>query len=380
MERFSAIDISPSVSRPQVITEPEKQRPRTTPIKSESDRSSSAAIIIKNRDGREASDSQVQSLFALFDRVVAKHQEHEDARNQLDLIDEILFTSRSVGVLVENLTEHLIDALSLDSAAILIRDDHPIAVHYQEMIPTGMGFVPHSIVESLGFDIQFLNDLSGFDVEAFAANAPKAASAIVTPLHYDQKIVGLLCLGSSAKKNPHFKSDIPLIYKLAKKIITGLLNAWAHENQARAALMSTVENVYTEGFFMEFMRKHFNAAWRKQSIFSVIAVSWSPAETQLNDEVSRFIVGNVRSSDLCARGEIIPVWLLLPDTDGHGANVVAQRLSKLIEKEFPGHLDVNFGLSEFSRSHFGFSTILNEAKMALEKACDSSQSNIMMEP
>jgi PleD family two-component response regulator len=162
-----------------------------------------------------------------------------------------------------------------------------------------------------------------------------------------------------------------LIAAMAEKISLGILNAWDHETHVRNTLAGPIDGLYTEPFFMEYVHKELNRAWRTQRPFSILAVSWQSlpgCDSPLREEVHEFFLDNLRSADLVALGQTVDLWIVLPETDQQTAQTVAQRLASLSEEYFSEEFHVCFGITTFSRHAAVAWVMLEQARNALSAA------------
>lgn len=315
------------------------------------------------------------NLLRSFETIFQLQQRSDEIRSQLDHIDRVLLESRTVAGLTERLILTLQSEFEVSAARILIREDHPIASFLQWSAPTGVSTLPHEFFlnqESLFQDPLVLHDLSGeLGFILFDAVAAELNSAVVVPLGPADDELGLLCLGSIDPSRYHEGMNTDLIASLAEKTFLGIANAWDHETSVREALMGPVEGLYSRAFFLEYLQKQFNGAWRNRSAFSLMAVSWRPSSstsTEYVADISELVVKNLRSADLAASGDTVPLWVLLPHTDLEAARHVADRLTDVISERYEDFLCLHFGITEFSREAAVMPMLLKQASTALSEA------------
>jgi two-component system, cell cycle response regulator len=314
------------------------------------------------------------TLIRSLDMIFRLYERSEDVRRHMDRIDRILFRARSVGALMEHLTEVLEDDLGLLAARILVREDHPVANSIRSVMPHGGGLLDARLPERAGLlgTEAFVVDEPGGALcrELFGRQANEVQSAAVAPLGQDDAL-GFLCLGSDDPCRFDGALNTELIAALAEKTAWGLRNAWDHERAATRAVCPDVSGIYAEEFFLEFVHKEFSRAWRSRRPFSLMAVSWTcseeherPEESQVREMVCR----NVRSSDLVAHGERVPLWVVATEAGPEQAKIAAQRLTEVMAGEFGEGLRLQIGIAGFSREIGSASELLHQARKNLSEA------------
>lgn len=333
-----------------------------------------------------ADDDQNDELIRSFDMIFRLHQRSEEIRSHLERIDRILLNARSVAALSERIIESLEADLELVAVRLLFKDDHPVASVFRRNACYGVGVIAEDFVDNEGLfrsDPFILDDPSGnLGHRLFGDSASLIASAAVAPLCNDHEELGLLCLGSNDPCRYCGGMNTELIASMADKISLGIRNAWDHETALRRAFKTAADGVYTEAFFREYLEKQFNRGWRHGSTFSVLAVSWKSScenvQSCPDGEVIELLQGHLRSSDLVAQGETVKLWVLLPDTDASGAEVVGKRLTDVSMQYFDGDLSVHIGITEFSRSFPVVSTLIQQARSALDEALGHDSDHLVV--
>jgi diguanylate cyclase (GGDEF)-like protein len=101
-------------------------------------------------------------------------------------------------------------------------------------------------------------------------------------------------------------------------------------------------------------------------------------------KLGAYLLNATRASDLCARYGGDEFAVVLPNTDLHGAQVLAEKIRLDIEQisffeglEKPGsHLTMSIGCAEFDMSDLNPETILRNAKHALQKAKGNGKNSV----
>lgn len=322
-------------------------------------------------------------LIRSFDMIFQLHQRSEEIRSHLDHIDCLLLKSRTLPGLVQGLIATLESEFDLTAARILFRQDHPVAEIFKGAAPIGTGITPPGFIEreSLFPSVPFVLDDPNGDLShsLFGEATPLLSSAVAANLCVTGNELGLLCLGSDDPNRYCGGMNTDLIASLADKIALGIQNAWDHESRARESLMGSVDGIFCESFFREYLAKEFHRSWRSRNVFSLMALSWTSCLTdQSFEEVAEQIRAQLRSSDVAAEDDSGRLWILLPDTDVNGASVVAERLSRGVVEEFDQAVMLHFGITAFSKEATSVSNLLNRAQAALTEAVESGSNNIVV--
>jgi uncharacterized protein YigA (DUF484 family) len=345
----------------------------------------SEAIQVLGQPECELEEADLSRLLKSFDMVFQLHQRSQEIRTHLEKIDGILLTSRTVAGLIERVTDVLENDLDLVATRILIRADHPVSSIFGRTSPLGGAIIPSHFLanESITTDPFILDDPSGdLSHTLFGESTSVIGSAAVAYLCPDKEELGLLCLGSSDPRRYCGDMSTDLIASLAEKIALGIKNAWDHENALKGMLRKHSQGVFTETFFLEYLEKEFDRAWRNRRPFSLAVLSWSSSEpggSPSSAEVTDFVIENMRSADVAAHGDTVSFWFLLPDTDANAAKNMAQRLLDAADERFDGDLVLHVGITEFSKDAPVLSMLIDRAKSALRKAQEAG-ARVVIEP
>ena len=233
MEGFSPIDVSSIISKAETVDPDEVSTSEPVVIEPQNVQAV-APPAAERQSSPSGTDIHGEPLYKLFDKVISVQQRRDHLRRQLDSIDHILLSARSVGALAEKFTEALVNELDLEAAAILLAEDQAIASYYKDAPIDGMGFVSCDKLNLPENGIQIINDLDfNYTTNLFGHNSPKISSAVIVPLTSGEKPLGLLCLGSNDPNRYRSGMDTELISSLAAKLSLAVSNAWAHESASR---------------------------------------------------------------------------------------------------------------------------------------------------
>ena len=316
-----------------------------------------------------ADDSDSKRVEEALDKILGAQNRLEQVRLNLEQVDRIGLSCRTVAGLIEAVTRHLEHSLDLLAVRILLAEGQEIADVFRRSAAYGGGTISSDLCPCGGESPLFLG-CQDYDFLRmfFGEETENIGSGVVVLLTGDHPL-GVLCLASGDPLRYSTVKSTMLIQGLADKICLALMNALDHENAARAPLLSEVEGVYSESFFQEYLLKEFNRSWRTRKPFTLMALNMSNGQAAglKSGELMDLLRRNLRSTDLIAKGESVGLWALLPETGATEAQKIAERLLSLTEEAFPEAM-INIGMTEFSRSATAMAVLLKRAKEALDEA------------
>jgi uncharacterized protein YigA (DUF484 family) len=323
-----------------------------------------------------ADTMQDQSIIALLDKVIWAQQQADAFSQKITMLEQTVHESINFIDAMGNVSKTFMKCFNLDLAAIILRDDHPIAFKYGNSTIPGLFFVNNDIIASAlseGWTSDFFQK-SPFN----SPDISEIRSSILTPLVLYDRIVGFFCLGSYDPERFKQNTNGELIKKIGQNLFENVYRLWEHEEALRLAIVTENDDFYTEAFMFEFIKKQFHKSWRTQDNFALLAISVSADKEQISS-LTRDIVANVRAADVCARGSDVSCWVFLSDVDVHIAKTIATRIKGTIEKGFKPGIHVNFGIAGFSKNAYAHSCIINKAQEALAAALGSNE-DIVIQP
>lgn len=323
--------------------------------------------------GHNTDAESLSRVLESLDLLVQIQQRGEEIRTQLNKIDAILLQSRTVAALIERVIRVLEHDLDLTMVRILLQADHPVSRAFRWISSPGSGLISrdHPINDFVSLSPHVLDDPSGaLSASLFGESASTIGSAVLAHLCAGQEDLGLMCLASSNPRRYFDGMNMELIAGLADKIALGINNAWEHENATRNLLHNHELGIFTETFFLEYLGKEFNRAWRNRRPFSLVAMSWSSAVPGIpsSGQVTECVLRNIRSADVAAQAGPSSFLLLLPDTPVNGAMSVMERLTAVASEQFHENFVLRAGVTEFSKDSAVVSVLLDRARSALHKA------------
>ncbi len=322
-------------------------------------------------------NSQVTTISRAMDHLLGAYENMRTNYQLLADLDAALFAARSVPQLLTGITAAFRENFSLDVAGLFLREDHPIARKYCDTLPGHLRCIPaENLTASEDDEAVRVNDSKGTYTGAFAC--ARVPHAWIAPLTDNGEKIGFLALGASEAQDLKEGVDSDFVGKAARKLSGALMNAWGHEAASLKALTTDIEDVYTEVFFMEFLKKLFQQAWRRECVITVAAISWPSGEGVDDLRIKDTIRRNVRAADLCAAGEVVPIWVLYPNTTREGAQVAVERLRDLLRNE-PLNCTARFGVSSFTKNAISPSSMTGAAHRALRQAQTDERSIVFAE-
>ncbi len=206
----------------------------------------------------------------------------------------------------------------------------------------------------------------GHNIQADALlRSVEAASALVLPLLVSNRSLGSLQLFSSSATG-FTREDAQLLWILSLVGENLLTREYAHEGLITFAFTDFLTGLKTRGYFEQQLELEIKRTERKQTHFALLMIDIDFFK-QLNDsyghhvgdqvlrDVASLLMKDMREVDTVARYGGEEFVIILPETSGPGAMLVAQRLRRAMEqaKFFAGsprateHLTISIGVAVF---------------------------------
>lgn len=329
------------------------------------------------------SPHQIAGLIRSFETLFHLQQKSDELRVHLEHIDTILIEARELPELIERVTDALERSFNLVAARVLFHREHPIAHTIELRRPLGGGLMPEHLIDA--DDVRYaepfiLDDPSGLLARGlFGHLVAGIGSATVASLRCEQDVFGVLCLAGSDPGQYCGGTDTAIVASLADRISRAILKTWDHEHRLHGGILSHLECLYSESFFMEALRWECRRAWRYGHPFHVLVLSWRTAEPSKPvspSEIRCLIRTNLRSSDLPADFAGDRVAVILPHTCPDDVHSAFDRLAATIGETFEDEVVLLGGAACFSRKLRGPSHLLYSACEALAKAQPKSSHHL----
>jgi diguanylate cyclase (GGDEF)-like protein len=170
----------------------------------------------------------------------------------------------------------------------------------------------------------------------------QADSALVLPLFVSNRVMGSMQLFS--RRRPGFSHDDAQLLWVVSLVGESLLSRdYANEGLIRFAFTDYLTGLKTRGYFEQQLELELKRSERKKNPFSLLMIDIDFFKN-LNDtyghhvgdqvlrDISSILIKDMREVDTVARYGGEEFVLILPETNGPGARLVAERLRRAVEK------------------------------------------------
>ena len=238
---------------------------------------------------------------------------------------------------------------------------------------------------------------SGHNVQADALlRSVGAASALVVPLMVSNRALGSLQLFAAAPA-AFTREDAQLLWILSLVAENLLTREYANEGLITFAFTDFLTGLKTRGYFEQQLDLEVKRSERKKTHFALLMVDIDFFK-QLNDQyghhvgdqvlrdVSSILMKDMREVDTVARYGGEEFVLILPETAGPGAMLVAQRLRRAVEQArfFAGsphateHLTISIGVAVFDVDAQFKRDLIEAADAALYEAKHRGRNRVVL--
>jgi diguanylate cyclase (GGDEF)-like protein len=216
---------------------------------------------------------------------------------------------------------------------------------------------------------------------------------MLLPLRTDKGVNGLILLPGKPEGQGYSLLDVQYITQIVRFASIAIENA----NLYWQATTDRMTKLFSHHYFQQNLGEEVNRAHRYGAVFCLIMLDIDHFK-KFNDtyghlqgdviikDIARILRSSVRSIDFTARygGEEFAV--ILPEVNGQGAAVVAERIRRSIEKHpFPGeegplHVTVSIGVAEFKPSRMRTaSQLIAEADKALYQSKEMGRNRVSVQ-
>ncbi|MFB3815915.1 MAG: diguanylate cyclase [Terriglobales bacterium] len=231
--------------------------------------------------------------------------------------------------------------------------------------------------------------------DAFLQGA-HASTALVVPLFASNRAVGSLQLFSRTPK-AYRQEDAQLLWMLALVSESQLTRDYANDGLIRFAFTDYLTGLKTRGYFEQQLELEIKRSERKKTHFALLMIDIDYFK-QLNDryghhagdqvlrDVSSILMKEMREVDTIARYGGEEFVIILPETGGPGARLVAERLRRGVEqaKFFAGspnaveRLTISIGVAIFEQDAQFKRELIENADAALYAAKNRGRNQIVL--
>lgn len=168
------------------------------------------------------------------------------------------------------------------------------------------------------------------------------ASALIVPLFVRNRVIGTMQL-FSREDSAFAPDDAQLLWMLSLVAENLLTREYANEGLIRYAFTDYLTGLKTRGYFEQQLELEFKRSERKRQHIALLMIDIDHFK-QLNDthghhvgdqvlrDVSAILMKDMREVDTVARYGGEEFVIILPETNGPGALLVAERLRKAVEQ------------------------------------------------
>ena len=296
----------------------------------------------------------------------------------------------------------LMDVLQPDWGCILLYKDDMFEVLTEQGQERGNAFkhFPEEFLKKAldVEEVRFINDLDegtkdGTTRERGPANQ---LSALVGPLIAEGERIGLCILAREQPRSLFSESEKSIFQAIHENLGKPLQNAVLVKRTRKMTLHDDLTNAYNRRYFEDHLTEELHRAERYKKALSIIFLDIDNLK-EVNDtyghiigskalkEVARRLLENMRTVDKLVRFGGDEFCLILPETSGHGALMVAERLREAIADhlfladETAGlHLTGSFGIASFPVHASTVEELVKSADEAMYSAKSSSKNSVAL--
>ena len=256
--------------------------------------------------------------------------------------------------------------------------------------------LPEGLIERLtNTGLSFLReeierDLLKKDLDAIMKDMDKIGAELIIPLFFKRRITGVLTLSYKRMGEPFTPGDIAILETFARHTAIAMENARLYEE----ATSDDLTRVLHRKFFSLRVKEELKRSLRHKHPLSLIMIAIDDIQTikerfghEVEDEVlsklGQVFLDRTRGEDVAARFSGNEFCLLLPETPGEKALVLAERLRELmgeIEETGDGGVAVSIGIVEFDGENKDIdeTQLLDKAKETLLQAREQGENKIVL--
>jgi diguanylate cyclase (GGDEF)-like protein len=224
----------------------------------------------------------------------------------------------------------------------------------------------------------------------------KARSALIVPLFASNRVLGSLQLFSS-RRDAFGTDDAQLLWIVSLVSESMLTRDYANDGLIRFAFTDYLTGLKTRGYFEQQLELEIKRAQRKSTAFALLMIDIDHFKA-LNDhyghhvgdqvlrDVSSILMKDMREVDTVARYGGEEFVIILPETSGPGAMLVAERLRRGVEqaKFFAGtpdaveRLSISIGISVYDENGRFRKELIEAADTALYSAKSRGRNSVIL--
>ena len=331
-------------------------------------------------------------------------QNHEELKHQIRLLTIMnrLATVVNLDQLLRLYLDALMDMLQPDWGCILLYKDDMFEVLAEQGQDTGNAFkhFPEEFLKK-ALDVEGIRVIGNLaegtnDGTTGERDSAKQLSALMAPLIAEGERVGLCMLAREQPRASFSEREKSIFQAIHENIGKPLQNAVLVKRTRKMTLHDDLTNAYNRRYFEDYLTEEFHRAERYKKALSIIFLDIDNLK-EVNDthghiigskalkEVARRLLENMRTVDRLVRFGGDEFCLILPETSGDGALMVAERLREAIADhpfladETAGlHLTGSFGIATFPVHASTVEELVKMADEAMYSAKAGSKNSVTL--
>src|SRR6201993_3524202 len=203
---------------------------------------------------------------------------------------------------------------------------------------------------------------------------PDARAVLCIPITYGESLLGVLNI-ESRNENAFVPQDVLILNTLADLLATALHNAFVFQKLQQQSITDGLTGIKTRRFVWEALSAEWKRASRSGRPFSVVLIDLDKFK-EVNDtmghfegdlvlaRVGRLLEQKSRQSNVVARYGGDEFVILMPETGGEQAHVLAERLRQWLATDpmlAEHHITGSFGVASFPMHGFSVEDIIRVA-------------------
>ncbi|MFH1653806.1 MAG: diguanylate cyclase [Pseudomonadota bacterium] len=218
-------------------------------------------------------------------------------------------------------------------------------------------------------------------------------SFVSIPLIYKGAALGVVNFGRIGVDS-FSESDLKMLELVTGQIALALANAKLYTQTRELSFTDELTNVYNRRHFHHMLQIEWKRAVRFQRDLSGIMIDVDyfkkfndtfghPKGDQVLREIGALLKANLREVDTVSRFGGEEFFLLLPDTDKHGALAVAEKVRKLVEEGNIGggrekglNVTISAGISSYPDNVEELEELIDNADIALYRAKEAGRNRV----
>jgi len=234
----------------------------------------------------------------------------------------------------------------VDGKTLILRDYHGLSVSNtkkERAIEIGEGMVGRVAQEIPPQLFNNIHDFSGFDPSVDFIGIENVNSMILVPLYFKNELLGILQLINKRDAKEFSSNDLNMATTFGGYASIALKNAQIYQRTQELTITDDHSRLYNFRFLEITLEKYMDNARRYNRHLSLVFIDLDNLKS-VNDsyghlmgskvlsEIADLILPNIRTADLAVRYGGDEFVIMLPETNSHGALILAERLRRKFEE------------------------------------------------